>query len=87
MAGHGPIVGFSGPLPNVQRAAQLSLAVLTVCPRGRRRACDPIANSGSVPCVTRDGIGRQRHVERLVRHTHLRIIGELFHQPTRDLLR
>ena len=27
MAGHGPVVGFGGPFPNVERAAQLALAV------------------------------------------------------------
>src|SRR3954447_15995093 len=33
------------------------------------------------------GLHEQREVDRLVRHAHLRLVGELLHQPTRDLLR
>ena len=33
------------------------------------------------------GLHEQRQIDRLVRHAHLRIVRELFHQPTRDLLR
>src|SRR5205807_8689046 len=32
-------------------------------------------------------LAEQRHVDRLVRHAHLRIVGELLHHPTRDLRR
>jgi hypothetical protein len=33
------------------------------------------------------GLHEQRQVDRLVRHPHLRVVGELQDQPTRDLLR
>ena len=40
MAGHGPVVGFGGPFPNVERAAQLALTVHHACgPAGRRVVC------------------------------------------------
>ena len=42
MAGHGPVVGFGGPFPNVERAAQLALAVHhRVTPRPARRVPRP----------------------------------------------
>jgi hypothetical protein len=31
------------------------------------------------------GLHEQRQIDRLVRHAHLRIVWERFHQPTRDL--
>jgi hypothetical protein len=37
VAGHGPVVGFGGPLPNVDRAAELALPVHhTVAARSAR---------------------------------------------------
>ena len=87
MAGHGAVFGFGGPFPNVQRAAQLALTVHhRVAPWRRCRMPGPqIARQFLTQRTAR--LHEQRHIDRLVRHAHLRIVGELFHQPTRDLLR
>ena len=85
MAGHGPVVGFGGPFPNVERAAQLALPVHhRVTARPTRRVPRPQISGQFLPQRS-PRLHEQRHIDRLVRHTHLRLVRELLHQPTRDL--
>ena len=79
--------GFGGPFPNVERPAQLALTVhhrVAAWPAGRVSR-PQIAGQFLAQRTAR--LHEQRQIDRLVRHAHLRLVGELLHQPTRDLLR
>ncbi len=89
MSRNGTVVGFCGSFADVDQVADLPLTVanvLWVC--GRPTAGTSRAEiAGQLFAQRAAGLHEQRLIDRLVRHAHLRIVGELAHQPTRDLLR
>jgi hypothetical protein len=87
VAGHGPVVGLSGSLADVQRVDDLTSALSADAdPAGTAdtpAAAELLAEflAQQAPCLH-----EQRQVDRLVGHPQLRVVGELHRQPTSDLL-
>ena len=77
MAGHRPVFGVGGPFPNVERPSQLPLTVHHRVARGRRVRVSRPQIASQFLTQRAAGLDEQRHIDRLVRHAHLRIVGEL----------
>jgi hypothetical protein len=76
MARHRPVLGLGRPLADVERPPELALAV------GDRVAQRPAGGvaaaqvAGQLLAQRTSGLHEQRQVDRLVRHAHLRVVGE-----------
>src|SRR6516162_4777957 len=83
------VVGLGRSFTDVHEVADLALTIAGVLRERRRPSRRTLrAQIASQLLAQRAaGLHEQRLIDRLVRHAHLRIIGELAHQPTRDLLR
>ena len=87
VAGHRPVVGLGGPFADVERAAELALAVHHRVAQRPAGGVSAAQIAGQLLAQRASGLHEQRQVDRLVRHAHLRVVGELHQQPPRDLLR
>ena len=87
VAGNGTVVGLGGVLADVDRAAELTLAVDDRVAQRATGGVAPPQLAGEFSAQGAAGLDEQRRVDRLVGHPHLRLVGERANQPTRDLLR
>jgi hypothetical protein len=82
---YGTIVGLNRAFADVDRATQLALAVhhrvAERSPVGAARPQEP----GQFLAESALGLHEQRQVDRLVRHAHLRVVGEVLAEPAGDL--
>jgi hypothetical protein len=82
-----PVVGFGRAFADVDRPAELALAVHHRMPQRSTVGSAGAEIAGELFAQSAPGLHKQRQVDGLVRHAHLRVVGELLAQPTRDLLR
>jgi hypothetical protein len=83
----GTVVGLGGSLADVDRSPELALAGHHRMPPRPASGVPPTQVAGQLPAQRAAGLHKQRQVDRLVRHPHLRIVREGSSEPTRDLLR
>ena len=86
MPGHGAVLGLGRALADVQRGPQLALAVVARVAPGASGGVAAAQIAGELLAQRTPGLHEQRQVDRLVRHPHLRIVGERPRQPPCDLL-
>ena len=87
VAGHGPVVDLGWAVADQDHVLDpLPRRRWSACRRGLRSARPVRRQAGQLAAEPAAALDVQRLVDRLVRHPHLRIVGKVLPQPSRDLL-